>query len=93
MPYQIKEYSYQRAKKLGVTIKQSTLQNKKIDVFDKSGKRLVSIGALGMDDFPTHKQKSGLDFANERRRLYKIRHEKTRHRVGTPSYYADKILW
>ena len=64
-----------------------------VDVFDKQGKRLASIGAKGMDDYPTHIQKRGMEFAKERRRLYKIRHEKTRHRVGTPSYYADKILW
>lgn len=91
--YTIKDYSYQQAKKLGVEIKPSSRNDKKIDIFDKQGKRLASIGALGMDDYPTHIQKRGMEFAKERRRLYKIRHEKTRHRVGTPSYYADKILW
>jgi len=91
--YKITKYSYDKARELGVQIKPSTRKDKKIDVFDKQGKRLASIGALGMDDFPNHIQKRGMEFAKERRRLYKIRHENTRKKVGSPSYYADKILW
>ena len=34
-----------------------------------------------------------LKYANERRRLYKIRHEKYRKIKNTPSYFADNILW
>ena len=29
----------------------------------------------------------------ERRRLYKIRHEKDRHIKNTAGYFADRILW
>ena len=50
MAYTIKKYSYDKAKKLGVIIKPSTLQGKKIDVFNKKGDKLASIGALGYDD-------------------------------------------
>ena len=82
----------QACEKLGVEIRPSTNKSKKIDIF-KHEKKVASIGFLGMDDYPTHIQKRGLEFAKERRRLYKIRHEKTRHKVGSPSYYADKILW
>ena len=35
----------------------------------------------------------GKKYADERRRLYKIRHQNTRNKRGTPSYYADKLLW
>lgn len=93
MSYIITDYSYRQAKRLGLTIKPSTNKNKKIDVFDKSGKRLVSIGALGMNDYPTYLKTRGKEFADNRRRLYKIRHDKTRHKAGSPSYYADQILW
>jgi hypothetical protein len=70
---------------------------KKIDVF-KNGKKIASIGARGMNDYPTYleKEKKGYfpkGYANKRRKLYKERHEKDRHIVGSNGYYADKILW
>jgi hypothetical protein len=93
MAYQIKQYSYKRAKRLGVTIKPSRVKGKKLDVFDKDGKKLASIGALGMNDYPTFIQKAGKEFADRRRKAYKTRHEKDRHVKGTAGYYADQILW
>ena len=90
--YTITEYSRDQAKKLGVTIKPSTNKGKKIDVF-KDGKKLASVGALGMSDYPTYMKTKGKEYADERRRLYRIRHGKTMDKVGSPSYYAARILW
>ena len=90
--YTITEYSRDQAKKLGVTIKPSTNKGKKLDVF-KDGKKLASVGALGMSDYPTYMKTKGKEYADERRRLYKIRHGKTMDKVGSPSYYAARILW
>ena len=90
--YTITEYSRDQAKKLGVTIKPSTSKGKKIDVF-KDGKKLASVGALGMSDYPTYMKTKGQAYADERRRLYRIRHGKTMDKVGSPSYYAARILW
>jgi len=90
--YEITEYSKQQAKKLGVQIKPSTRKDKKIDVF-KNREKVASIGAKGYKDFPTFKKEKGLAFAEERRRLYKERHEKDRHKKGSAGFYADKILW
>lgn len=92
MGYRIKPYSFRQAKKLGVTIKPSTVKGKKIDVF-KKGKKVASVGALGYNDYPTWMQKKGKKYADERRRLYKIRHAKDRNVRGSAGYYADKILW
>ncbi len=92
MPYQIKPAQRSRASAIGVSIKPSKLKNKKLDVF-KGDKKVASIGYLGMGDFETFKKTKGLEFANKRRKAYKSRHQKTRTKVGTPSYYADKILW
>ena len=75
----------ERAKKLGVDIKPSTLKNKKLDVF-KNGRKITSIGDIRYSDYLQHKDE-------ERRKRYKQRHEKHRHEVGTASYYADRILW
>ena len=93
MSYKITKYSLERAKELGVVIKPSTNKGKKIDVFNKKGEKLVSIGAIGYGDYPTFSAKKGKDFADKRRKLYKIRHEKDRHIRGTAGFYADKILW
>ena len=97
MPYKITEYTKLMAKELGVTVKLSKLKGKKIDVF-KDGKKIASIGAIGYNDFPTLLEKEKLGkvekgAADRRRKLYKIRHESDRHKLGTPGYYADKLLW
>jgi hypothetical protein len=92
MAYRIKPYTYRRARDLGVTVKPSTRKGKKIDVF-KNGNKVASVGALGYGDYPTFTIEKGKAFANKRRRAYKQRHQKNRTRKGTPSYYADKLLW
>ena len=90
--YEIKPLQRKNAKKIGVTIKPSTRKGKKIDVF-KDGKKIASVGALGYGDYATFLKEKGREFADKRRRLYKIRHEKNRKKIGTNSYYADQILW
>ena len=75
-----------RASALGVIVKASALKHKKLDVYSKDGKKLASIGDKRYSDFLQHGDK-------ERRRLYKVRHQKNRTVKGTPGYYADKILW
>jgi hypothetical protein len=89
MSYKIKTYSYNQAKKLNVDIKPSTKKNKKIDVI-KNNKIIASIGHTDYDDYPTYIETKGLTYANERRRLYKIRHKKDKNINGI---MASKILW
>ena len=90
--YKISKYSKQQADKLGVQIKTSTNPSKKIDVY-KDGDRISSIGSSSHMDYPKWIEAKGKTYADERRRLYKARHEKTRKKVGTASFYADRILW
>jgi len=85
MPQTNIEKAAKKAAKLGVVIKPSTAKHKKLDVF-KNGQKIASIGDLRYSDFNLHGD-------SERRRRYKLRHEKHRHNVGSPSYYADRILW
>jgi hypothetical protein len=92
MPYTITNYTYKQAKKLGVQVKPSTNKTKKIDVY-KKGRKIASVGAYGMNDFPTFIKKRGLKYAKTKRRLYKMRHERDRHVIGSRGYYADKLLW
>jgi hypothetical protein len=97
MAYRIKRHTFEQAKKLGVEVKPSKVKGKKIDVF-KNGEKVASVGALGMNDYPTYleKERSGLvaeGTAKRRRKAYKMRHEKDRHIRGSKGFYADKLLW
>jgi hypothetical protein len=86
----------QKAKKIGVTIKPSNSKDKKFDVY-KDSVFQASIGSAKHKDYEVYKKES-LELANERRRLYRIRHEKDRKvkykdSKLTAGYLADKILW
>lgn len=98
MAYKILPYSYRQARKLGVSIKPSANPKKKIDVFDKRGNKIASIGAKGYYDFPTYAKlemqgKFPEGYASKRRRLYKIRHAKTIDKQNKNAYFANEILW
>lgn len=82
----------EQAKKLGVEIRPSSNPKKKVDVY-RDGKKVASIGAYGYGDFPTYIKTDGREYAEERRRLYKIRHNKTRSKKDSASWWADRILW
>ena len=92
MAYQPTQRQKNNAKKLGVTIRSSSNPLKKLDVL-KNGVKIASIGAKGYNDYDLWIKKKGLEYANQRRKLYKIRHENNRNKKGTAGYYADKILW
>jgi len=96
--YRITDYTKEKAKQLGVIVKPSANSKKKIDVFDKSGGKLASVGAYGMNDYPTYMRmeqqgKVPKGTANLRRKLYKQRHDKDRSVKGSNGYYADQLLW
>lgn len=95
--YKIKTGQRDAARRLGVVIRPSNNKGKKIDVY-KHGFKIASIGAHGYDDYWTYVQKEKKrtvppGTANKRRELYKIRHAAECAAVGTPGYYACKILW
>lgn len=96
--YVISEYSLNQANRLGVIIKPSKNPNKKIDVYNKDGVFLHSIGDIRYLDFPYYiKAERKGDYpkgtANRNRYLYKKRHAKDRVVKGSAGYYADQILW
>jgi hypothetical protein len=90
-PYHIKRYSYNQAKKLHVSIYPSSKPNKKINVY-KDGIYITSIGAQGMMDYPSYMEIDGKKYADERRRLYHLRHSKDNIK-GTKGWYALNLLW
>ena len=92
MKYRITNYTRKIAHKIGVVVKPSTNPEKKIDVFRKS-RKIASVGAAGMNDFPTYIRTRGMAYAKTRRRLYKMRHERDRHIKWSNGWLADKLLW
>ena len=95
MTYVITEHTKKQARQLGVTVKPSSRQGKKIDVF-QAGHLLTSIGDRKYPDYGTYlnMEKSGRapkGTADDRRRAYKARHGK--YPANSPGYFADKLLW
>lgn len=74
---------------MGLIVKPSLNKDKKLDVY----KKVATIGAKGMNDYPTYIKKNGIQFAKTRRLLYKMRHEKDRHVKNSNGWFADKLLW
>ena len=46
-----------------------------------------------MNDYPTYIINNGLVYANNRRRLYKIRHNSDRKLKWSRGWLADNLLW
>lgn len=88
--YDIKKYSFDKAKEFGVKIKPSTKGFYKIDVFDKDDKYLCSIGDRRYSDYPTYIETKGQEIADIRRSLYNKRHKKDN---GIKGFYAKNLLW
>jgi hypothetical protein len=88
--YNITPYSYKQAKKYNVKIQPSSNKKYKIDVYDNDDTFLTSIGAIGYNDYPSYIESHGIDYANERRRLYYIRHKNDDKLKGMLS---KVILW
>ena len=91
--YEIQPYTHLMAYKYGVKAVVSGNPKKKIDVLDFNDNYICSIGDIRHGDFPTFFKERGADFAEERRRLYHLRHIKHKNVLGSKSYYASRLLW
>jgi hypothetical protein len=87
--YQITDYTKIKAKEQGLQVKPSTNKSKKIDVF-KNREKIASIGASSYGDYPSYIKSHGKAFADERRRLYNLRHKKD---TGIAGKLAKSLLW
>jgi len=92
MKYVITSRQKRNAKRIGVKILPSNNKSKKLSVY-KDGVKVADIGASGYMDYSLYRSGYSINYANERQRLYKLRHQKYRLIKGSPAYYADQILW
>jgi hypothetical protein len=93
MTYNITKYSFAKAKELGVTIKPASNPLKKIDVFDRDGKKIASIGSSKNYDYHKYRIEKGIDYAMKRRELYIKRHKKDIENKKGNGYWAFELLW
>jgi hypothetical protein len=86
--YHITNYTKEKAKEIGVEVRPSKDSKKKLDVY-KDGQFIHSVGAIGYSDYPTYMKEKGKAYADERRRLYYIRHPKD----SLGELLAKWLLW
>jgi hypothetical protein len=91
--YKILPYTKARARRINVIVRPSKRKGKKLDVYDRKGNYLTSVGARGYLDYPTYRKLYGKEVAEKRRKLYKMRHEQDRKIRKTPGWFADQLLW
>ena len=91
--YNITNYSYDKAKQLNLIIKQSKNKGKKIDVYDIHNNFLHSIGDIRYNDYPNYCIIYNKKYADERKRLYHIRHKKGINIVNSKQYLSANLLW
>jgi len=89
--YQITKKQYDIADKIGVIIMPSK-KKYKIDIYDGNGVYVFSVGDAKFNDYFSHLSK-GKDYANDRKRLYFLRHRKDAEKIGSRGWFAWKILW
>ena len=93
--YIITQYSYDKAKKLNLIIKSSKNKGKKIDVYTINNEFLHSIGDIRYNDYPSYLSTSTYNkqYADERKRLYHIRHQKGINIINSKQYLSANLLW
>jgi len=90
MSYTITPHTKRQARRLGLEVRPSRKEGKKIDVF-RDGHRIGSVGAKGYSDYGTYMEEEGKEYANERKKLYRKRH--TEGKKDSPSSLAWNLLW
>jgi hypothetical protein len=91
--YSISKKQYDLAKEIGVQIKPSQRKNKKIDIYDAEGIYYTSIGDLRFFDYFSYLKTQGKEFADNRRRLYLLRHKKELLSIGSRGWFSAILLW
>lgn len=84
---------HNNAKELGVSVHPSDNPKYKIEVYDSDGNFMFYGGASGFGDYPTYLHENGKVYADERRRLYMIRHKKEIQKTQSRGWFIYKLLW
>ena len=63
MSYKITNYTYKKAKLIGIKVFPSDNKKYKLDIFDLDGNYITSVGAYGYKDYPTYMNENGFEYA------------------------------
>ena len=91
--YDILPHTYTQAKKMDLQVFPSDNPKYKIEVYDKNGLFLFYGGAPSYSDYPHYIKSHGTAYADNRRRLYRIRHKKSIEKVGSRGAVIADLLW
>jgi hypothetical protein len=92
--YEISDYTKNKAKQLGLIVYPSDNPKYKLEVYDeKTGLFKCYLGASGYKDFEIYLKENGIDFAENRRRLYFARHQKDISKIGSRGWLSWCLLW
>ena len=56
-------------------------------------KKIATIGDSRYDDYPTFIDKKGLSYANQKKKLYRLRHKNDINNKNGNGYWSSSILW
>ena len=100
MSYIIRDWTKKQAKKHKLIVYPAENGKHKLEVYDDKGLFLGNVGAIGYNDYAQYLdiEKAGLvpkGYANERRRLYHLRHRKEKgfDEPYTRSWLSKVLLW
>jgi hypothetical protein len=93
MPYKIKQYTLDKARELGVQVFPSDNPKYKIEIYNDDGVFMFYGGSPLYSDYPTYLETDGYMYADERRRLYRLRHRKEIEKVGSRGWWIAELLW
>jgi len=94
MTYEILPYTYRKARELGLTIFPSDNPKYKLEIYDgETGAFLYYGGSPKYSDYPHYIKSHGKAYADERRRLYRIRHAKEIADTGSRGFVISYLLW
>jgi hypothetical protein len=98
--YIIRDWSNKQAKKHNLSIFPAENGKHKLEVYDDKGLYLANVGALGYLDYAQYLDMEKADMipkgtADERRRLYHLRHQKEKgyNTKNSRSWLAANLLW
>ena len=90
--YVITKYTYDKAKKLGLTVKSSQFLTKKLDVY-KDNLYIASIGDSRYQDYPNYCIAYSKEYADTRKLLYINRHKKNANIMYSKQWLSLHLLW
>ena len=90
--YIITEYTYNKARELGLTVKVSKNKLKKVDVY-RDNIFLNSIGDSRYQDYPHYIITYNKEYADKRKLLYHNRHKQNSNVKYSKQWLALNLLW